>query len=363
MAAPGPGRSGATSRRRPGAGCSTSAGQVTFGDEAALDAIAGCPGGRRRARRSGSRRPRRPRRFPGSPRAAPCSSNPHRACWPPITACGPCATTGRLRRLRTGVPVHVAARAPATVAVVTTAAAQDLRCRRRRRLRRARALLGLLGETRPWRPPPSLPQVAYFRPGRRRAPAALPVFIEWGDDMIYGLPVPGGGPHGGTYKVSHHTPGTALDPFDPTDPAPFADDPALLAVLTGAVARLLPGPRPRAGGDRALRLRQLRGHRLRPRPRRPRRRRVRHQRARVQVRAAARRDPGRPGRGDRRRRSTSAASPCRPGRPADGRAASPVGSLPCPATSHCSGASTSPATAASPCTSCGRPSSASATPG
>jgi sarcosine oxidase len=68
----------------------------------------------------------------------------------------------------------------------------------------------------------------------------LPVFIEWGDDMIYGLPVPGGGAHGGTYKVSHHTPGTALDGFDPTDPAPFSDDPSLLAALSGAVARLLP---------------------------------------------------------------------------------------------------------------------------
>ena len=39
--------------------------------------------------------------------------------------------------------------------------------------------------------------------------------------MIYGLPVPGGGRRGGTYKVSHHTPGVALDPFDPTDPAPL----------------------------------------------------------------------------------------------------------------------------------------------
>ena len=60
--------------------------------------------------------------------------------------------------------------------------------------------------------------------------------------MIYGLPVPEGAAHGGTYKVSHHTPGTPLVPggFDPVDPAPFADDPALLALLGGAVGRLLP---------------------------------------------------------------------------------------------------------------------------
>ncbi len=58
--------------------------------------------------------------------------------------------------------------------------------------------------------------------------------------MIYGLPVPGDGPHAGTYKVSHHTPGTALDQFDPTDRMPFADDPTLVAVLAGAVARLVP---------------------------------------------------------------------------------------------------------------------------
>ncbi len=47
------------------------------------------------------------------------------------------------------------------------------------------------------------------------------MFIEWGDDMVYGLPVPHGGPHGDTYKVSHHTPGPSLDAFDPADPAPF----------------------------------------------------------------------------------------------------------------------------------------------
>ena len=87
---------------------------------------------------------------------------------------------------------------------------------------------------------PSLPQVAYFRT-RRPGDALPPVFIEWGDDMVYGLPVPGHGPHAGTFKVSHHTPGPALFSFDPADPAPLAsDDPALRARLTDAVRRLLP---------------------------------------------------------------------------------------------------------------------------
>jgi glycine/D-amino acid oxidase-like deaminating enzyme len=87
---------------------------------------------------------------------------------------------------------------------------------------------------------PSLPQVAYFA---RRDPVAPlpPVFIEWGPDMIYGLPVPddSGGLHAGTYKVSHHTPGTPFDPTDP-DPLPFQDDATLLEQLTDAAGRLLP---------------------------------------------------------------------------------------------------------------------------
>jgi sarcosine oxidase len=92
---------------------------------------------------------------------------------------------------------------------------------------------------------PSLPQVAYF--AARRHDVLPPVFIEWGADMLYGLPVPDGSREAGTYKVSHHTPGTTLPAFDPADPAPLGgDDPALLERLTEAVGRLLPSlvPRP-----------------------------------------------------------------------------------------------------------------------
>jgi sarcosine oxidase len=108
------------------------------------------------------------------------------------------------------------------------------------------AALGLVGPsaTPVVGAPPSLPQVAYFRaadPGWAD-PARLPVFIEWGDSMIYGLPVLGSGAHAGTFKVSHHTLDPPLDAYDPTAATePFLDDPSRLAVLTDAVRRLLPG--------------------------------------------------------------------------------------------------------------------------
>ena len=109
--------------------------------------------------------------------------------------------------------------------------------------------LALVDGDHPAAAAPSLPQVAYFRgaadgadgtAGGADGAARLPVFIEWGDDMIYGLPVPGGGVHAATYKVSHHTPGSPLERYDPAGAAPLGDDPALLGVLVDAVRRLLP---------------------------------------------------------------------------------------------------------------------------
>jgi sarcosine oxidase len=106
------------------------------------------------------------------------------------------------------------------------------------------ASLGLLGVGTAPGAVPSAPQVAYFTE-RRSGGVVPPVFIEWGDDMLYGLPVLGDGPHAGTYKVSHHTPGSVLHAFDPADPAPLAgDDPAQLALVRDAVARLLPSLAP-----------------------------------------------------------------------------------------------------------------------
>ena len=107
--------------------------------------------------------------------------------------------------------------------------------------------LALLGhDAHPVGALPSLPQVAYFRGAATSGtdPARLPVFIDWGDAMIYGLPVLRPGARAGTFKVSHHTPGPALAAYDPAaakTPGLDADDPTLLAALTGAVRRLLPG--------------------------------------------------------------------------------------------------------------------------
>ena len=58
--------------------------------------------------------------------------------------------------------------------------------------------------------------------------------------MIYGLPVPARGVHAAAYKVSHHTPGSPLERYDPAGAAPLDDDPVLLGVLVDAVRRLLP---------------------------------------------------------------------------------------------------------------------------
>jgi sarcosine oxidase len=109
--------------------------------------------------------------------------------------------------------------------------------------------LALLGDRkRLVRAPPSLPQVAYFgaAPSRAVDPTRLPVFIEWGDAMVYGLPVFASGPHAGTFKVSHHTRGRTLHDYDPTAATPSLDDddPAHLDTLTDAVRRLLPGLNP-----------------------------------------------------------------------------------------------------------------------
>jgi sarcosine oxidase len=86
---------------------------------------------------------------------------------------------------------------------------------------------------------PSLPQVAYFR--SRGADGGVPVFIEWGDAMAYGLPVLGDGPHAGLLKVAQHTPGATLEQYDPGDPSPMPDDAAQLGALCDTVRRLLPG--------------------------------------------------------------------------------------------------------------------------
>ena len=211
-------------------------GQVTLGDEAALGAIAGAlsAAGAPVERISA---PTAARRFPGILATGPVLVEPDSGVLSAHECLRALCQVGGFE-LRTESPVTSLRQSPGSVTVGTaggTAIEADVVvcCA-------GPATLGLLGARTARAAPPSLPQVAYFAP-RRGDDDAPPVFIEWGDDMVYGLPVPTGGLHAGTYKVSHHTPGPALDAFDPADPAPLAgDDPGLLARLTGAVARLIP---------------------------------------------------------------------------------------------------------------------------
>ena len=215
-------------------------GQVTLGDEATLRAIAealGAAGTPVEHVSAGAAA----RRFPGIAASGSVLVEPHSG----VLAAGECLRALRQSgafELRTGCRVTQLRQSSDSV-IVAIADSDDLgadivvNCA-------GAAAPGLLDVATATRGAPSLPQVAYFAP-RDRDNVGPPIFIEWGDNMLYGLPVPGG-PLVGTYKVSHHTPGSALGAFDPTDPAPFAgDDPGLLSLLTDAVARLLPSLHPR----------------------------------------------------------------------------------------------------------------------
>jgi sarcosine oxidase len=91
--------------------------------------------------------------------------------------------------------------------------------------------IGLMGGLRcPSIRPATVQQVAYVATGS--VDHDIPVFIEWSEDMVYGLPVPGCP----LFKVAQHLPGPPLESADDVQ----WDDPALLAVLTDAVERLLP---------------------------------------------------------------------------------------------------------------------------
>ena len=78
--------------------------------------------------------------------------------------------------------------------------------------------------------PPSLQQVAYF--ADTTANGRLPIFIEWGTQMIYGLPVIGQD----LFKLAQHVRG----PSPAAGDEPLEDDPELLGTLIGAACRLLP---------------------------------------------------------------------------------------------------------------------------
>ncbi len=219
-------------------------GQVTLGDAASLDAIAaalasaGAPAERLSAQQAAAR-------FPGVATRGPVLFEPESG----VLAADRCLRALRDTAdfaLHTGVEVTTMRQRRDSVTVTTTGGhAFDADVLVDCAGPRALALLGLEA---PRAALPSVPQVAYFRPAAGALRDRPPVFIEWGDDMVYGLPVPQQDARGGLYKVSHHTVGTVLEGFDPVDPAPFADDPALLALLRGAVRRLLPSLDPEPVG-------------------------------------------------------------------------------------------------------------------
>jgi sarcosine oxidase len=217
-------------------------GQVTLGEESTLEAIAdaldaaGAPAERVSAGTAAQR-------LPGIAATGMVLVEPDSGVLAPDQCLRALREAGDVE-LRTGSPVTSLRQSPDAVTIRTgdgseLQAAIVITCA-------GSATLGLagVGESAV-AAAPSLPQVAYFAP-RPDAKVVPPVFIEWGDDMVYGLPVPSGGPRAGTYKVAQHVPGPTLPAFDPAEPAPLAsDDLALLAPLTGAVARLLPSLDPR----------------------------------------------------------------------------------------------------------------------
>ncbi len=211
-------------------------GQVTLGDEATLHAIAGAlqsagvPVEQISARAAALR-------FPGIAAVGAVLFEPDSGVLA-ADACLRALHQAGGFELRTGLAVTSLRQSPGSVTIETADGASMqadivVDCA-------GPASLGLLAGATATAAAPSLPQVAYFA-ARREDDVVPPVFIEWGDDMLYGLPVPDGGPRAGTYKVSHHTPCSPLQDFDPTDPAPLAaDDPTLLARVTDVVERLLP---------------------------------------------------------------------------------------------------------------------------
>ena len=93
------------------------------------------------------------------------------------------------------------------------------------------ASLSLFGHgTVPTAAQASLQQVVYLEPRQPEEP--IPLFIEWGDNTVYGLPVIGQP----LLKLSHHTVGPGYSDRSSID----EDDPELLQLLYDAAVRLLP---------------------------------------------------------------------------------------------------------------------------
>jgi sarcosine oxidase len=212
-------------------------GQVTLGDDHVLKSIAsamaasGLPTEQLEAKEAS-------RRFPSIATRDPVLFEPASGVLRADECLAAFCATGAFE-MRTGLPVdRVEDHGDAGVVIgaggISLTAESAVICAGSRSL----DLLGLRARAAA---PASFPQVAYFQPRKPDGAARPPVFIEWGDDMIYGLPVCDDPPVSPPlYKVSHHTPGEVAMDFDPTDPAPLADDAVRLELLRNAVERLLP---------------------------------------------------------------------------------------------------------------------------
>ena len=134
-------------------------------------------------------------------------------------------------RLRTGVRVTAVADDGAQVLLQTQAGPVTARAAI---LTAGPWTAGLVGDQIPMRTSPSLEQVAYLAPAA--AAQAAPIFICYGDQSPYGLPVPGSD----LYKIGIHPSGPAVDP----DAQTREPDDALIERLTQVASRYLPGYRP-----------------------------------------------------------------------------------------------------------------------
>jgi sarcosine oxidase len=213
-------------------------GQVSFGDHGALSGIAAALSAHDRVTELLTAEDVT-RRFPGFATHGAALFEPDSGVLA-ADACLAALCDATRFELRTGQPVRLLEQQSRSV-LVTTAAGLVLEadvvvdCAGPRTLALLGDALPASAETQP-----SIPQVAYFRAVEPGAAARLPVFIEWGPGMVYGLPVLGTGAHAGSYKVSHHTPGTPLVGFDPLDATSWGDEPALLGRLTEAARRFVP---------------------------------------------------------------------------------------------------------------------------
>jgi sarcosine oxidase len=83
----------------------------------------------------------------------------------------------------------------------------------------------------------TLEQVAYLAPAGRGTATGMPIFVHYGGEFPYGLPVPGSD----RYKIGIHHGGPVIDPDDQSQ----AEDAGLSRRIEAAAQAILPGFQPR----------------------------------------------------------------------------------------------------------------------